>query len=123
MEGKVVRGKGKSGRHYETAIRDEYIELLSRFKDIYEDSIIAPIKADSADAYLHECLKKCGIDEKYTENKTGIHSIRKNVSQDLYDRKRMEGMDDIQASTIVSRNLSHGKYRIDVDRNYIKRHS
>lgn len=120
IDERVVRGKGKGGRHYETTIREEYIELMCEFKDKYGEQIIADLKASSANSYLHACLKKCGIDSKYAAHRTGIHSIRKNVSQDLYDSQRKMGKTHIEAATIASRNLSHGRYRTDVDRNYIK---
>lgn len=117
---RMVRGKGKGGRHYETRIKDEYIDLLARYKERFGDEVIANVKSDSVNRYLHACLKECNIDEKYRENRTGVHSIRKNVAQDYYEELVNGGKTHIQASSIVSRNLSHGKYRVDVDRNYIK---
>ncbi len=120
IEGKVVRGKGKGGRHYETAIREEYITIMAEFRKRFGDRIIAPIDADSANRYLHSQLKKCGIDERYKTHRTGIHAIRKSVAQDVYDNERKSGRTHIEAATKASLNLSHGRYRVDVDRNYIK---
>lgn len=116
----VVRGKGKGGRHYKTAIRSEYIEVMSTYKELYGSSIVSPIKGDSANRYLHHCLDMCGIDEVYKEHRTGTHAIRKNVAQDLYESERQKGKTHVEAATAASLNLSHGKYRKDVDDNYIK---
>ena len=121
VESFIVQGKGKGGRHYESAIRPEYIELMSMYKEKYGSSKIAPIKSDSANRYLHRCLDMCGIDGLYKEHRTGTHAIRKNVAQDLYESERKKGKTHVEAAAIASRNLSHGKYRKDVDDNYIKR--
>lgn len=116
----VVRGRGKGGRHYESAIRAEYREIMTGFKK-FKNKRIADIQADSANKYLHGCLRECGIDDKYTLHRTGIHSIRKNVAQSMYEQEIKSGKSHVEASTRVSYNLSHGRYRRDVDENYIKK--
>lgn len=82
---------------------------------------IVPIKEDSVNKWIRETLPKVkGIEaDKYIKAKTGIHSIRKMWATERYHELMAKGLDDKEASNVVSIELGHGENRWDVIKNYI----
>lgn len=68
---------------------------------------------------LDRAEKALNIREKYADADTGLHSIRKMLAQELYDKYRKDGMSKKDALNHVSEYLGHGKDRMETMRQYV----
>ncbi|MGL5149791.1 MAG: tyrosine-type recombinase/integrase [Clostridium sp.] len=115
----IVDSKG--GRDREIKIEREqdrsYCESIKEY--IEERQRLVPIREDSVNVFLKRSLQKCNLDSKYSECKTGIHSIRKMAAQNYYDRCRENGNSIKESLQMTSEWLGHGKDRMELMNEYI----
>lgn len=77
------------------------------------------LQNDSINKAFSRGMKRLGID-KYTDAKTGIHSIRKNYATREYQALREKGYSHKTAWGDVSEKLGHGRDREDLFKVYVK---
>lgn len=110
----------KGGRSRTIAIREGDRAFCERIKERVGDrERIVPMKADSVNRFLSRKLDQCGMKEKYSSAKTGIHSIRKMAAQEHYDRCRAKGMSIKESLNSTSEYLGHGENRDALMREYV----
>lgn len=114
----IVDSKG--GRSREITIREEDKVFCREIKEgLGERERVVPLRADSVNRFLSRKLDECGLKEKYNSAKTGIHSIRKMVAQEVYDRCRAEGLSIKESLDKTSNYLGHGKNRDELMKDYV----
>lgn len=83
-----------------------------------KDALIT-VKPDSINKSLRRAEIRTGICQNLLKEKTGIHSIRKLVAQDRYDKHKKAGRSKRDAAGDVSQYLGHGRNRKDIRDTYI----
>ena len=117
----VIESKGGKSRDIEIKEEDMHrIKEIVQEKGLtnYTDKIVG-IKAESINAWLNRACKNLDL-AKYTEGKTGIHSIRKMVATEKYEELRQQGYNKKESVDKVSNFLGHGHNRNDIAQIYIK---
>lgn len=110
---------GKGGRERILPIHPEQVSFLKSLIDGKgETEKIITIKDDSVNRWLQRVEEKLGMTQ-YKECKTGIHSIRKMVAQELYDKYRAAGLSIKEAWGNVAEYLGHGRDRTELMKVYI----
>lgn len=113
----IHRSKGARSRDIKISDADrEYLEKL--FDGHRPDENVVKIKPGSVNRSLNRTLAKLGID-RYRKAKSGVHSIRKMVAQEMYDSERAKGFSKKESMNIVSVYLGHGKDREALIREYV----
>ncbi|OBY12502.1 tyrosine-type recombinase/integrase [Clostridium paraputrificum] len=123
LERNVIRIIGsKGGRDREIPIRSHERSFCEEIKrEVREHERVVPLRSNSINTFLQRSLEKCGLREKYSSAKTGIHSIRKMAAQNHYDECRANGMSIREAKQDTSQWLGHGKDRLELMNEYIER--
>jgi integrase len=112
--------ESKGGRSRDIEISPEDIDFLKRTIDgKQQDKRIVAIKEDSVNKYLTRSQEALNIRSRYRDAKTGVHSIRKMVAQEQYDKHRRNGLSKKEALNKVSEYLGHGKNRTETMKQYI----
>lgn len=113
---KIVDAKGK--RTWEIEVKEKDKKFFEELREKCGEDRMVSVQHESLQKYMREKLKDAGL-EKYTEEKTSFHSIRKMVAQELYDEKREAGMDWKDAWNEVSEYLGHGEDRWTLFQTYV----
>ena len=87
-------------------------------KDLDSNDRICPVREDSLNRYLNRGLKEMNI-TRYSNSKTGIHSIRKKVAKEKMTEAKTEGYTNQQSRDKTSKYLGHNKNRDAVINAYI----
>jgi integrase len=112
--------ESKGGRSRDIDIKPEDAEYLKKIIDgKVKDKSIVSIKEDSVNKYLVRSEEALRIRDRYRNADTGIHSIRKMVAQELYDKHRENGLSKKESLNLVSAYLGHGKNREQTMKQYI----
>lgn len=112
----IVDAKGK--RSWEIEVKEKDKKFFEELREKCGEDRMVPVQHESLQKYTRERLRDAGL-EKYIEEKTSFHAIRKMVAQELYDEKREAGMDWKQAWNEVSEYLGHGDDRWTLFKTYI----
>lgn len=80
---------------------------------------ITKLRPSSVNKQFGRLTEKAGINAKYKDAKTGIHSLRKQAACDLACDLRAKGMDREDILSTVSKWLGHGTSRRDVLKKYL----
>lgn len=111
----------KGGRSRDIYVRNEHSSFLEQLKGNRDDnSRIIPLTTDSVNKFLSRSLDKIDLKAKYSDAKTGIHSIRKMCAQEEYNKNREEGKSKEASLKEVSNFLGHGDKRDALMQAYIK---
>lgn len=105
--------KDKGGRNRILKIETkEQRQVCKMIFDRYNDKLgrIINIKPDSVNKQLARIEERLGIRDKYRESRTGIHAIRKMVSQDSYDKYRVTHTQE-ETVAYVNKILGHSAER------------
>lgn len=115
-KGTLFIEKSKGGRDRTLEIRTqeqkEVLKELKNWRHVSPDEKILKVQADSVNNYLRSNLEKNGI-TKYSEHKTGVHSIRKMYATERYNELKSKGMNHKKAWGQVSHELGHSRDRDD----------
>lgn len=112
--------ESKGGRSRDIQITSEkQKEALSKLLEYKQGNKkpILDIKADSVNKWVKSNMNKIGI-TKYSDNKTGVHSIRKMYAQERYTELRNQGYEHKKAWGIVSVELGHSEDRMSLFKVY-----
>lgn len=110
--------ESKGGRSRDILIsKEDAAWLKSVFESHEKDKRFITIKEDSVNKHLARVFEKLGI-EDYKNAKTGVHSIRKMVAQEYYDKCR-ETMSNDEALKKTSVFLGHGEDRKNLMASYV----
>ncbi|MGL4910816.1 MAG: tyrosine-type recombinase/integrase [Romboutsia sp.] len=111
----------KGGRSRDIYVRNEHRSFLEQLKGNKEGNTrIVPLTTDAVNKFLSRSLDKIGLKEKYSDAKTGIHSIRKMCAQEEFDKYRKVGYTMEESLVKVSNFLGHGDTREILMKEYIK---
>lgn len=114
----IVDSKG--GRDRDIVIREQDRTFCEKLKEQYQErERIVPLKEDSVNKFLNRALEQTELKDRFKNAKTGIHSIRKMVAQEYYDRCRSQGLSIKESLDSTSKYLGHGANREVLMKEYI----
>lgn len=113
---KIINAKGS--RSWEIEIKEKDKKFFEELREKCGEERMVPVHHESMQEYMRTKLRAAGL-ERYIEEKTSFHSIRKMVAQELYDEKKEQGMDWKSAWNEVSDYLGHGDDRWKLFQTYI----
>lgn len=109
---------GKGGRDRTVCVDMKYQPFLREIKEnAFSQRSCFGLRQDSITRFLNRVMKNLGMKEKYPQ--TSIHSIRKMVAQEKWDRVRADGGSKKEARAEVCHFLGHGRDRNDVAKVYV----
>lgn len=108
-EGMIIKVIGKGGRYREVPLPDDLVEKLNTSKQF----LFSP--KNSWKNALYQALSKAA--NSLDIELSGVHRLRSNYAQNLYDKLQKDGLTENEARDIVSKSLGHN--RRDVTHGYI----
>lgn len=112
----IVDSKGGRDRTIEITKEADKV-FLEQFKGSSTDRII-PLKTDSVNKFVNRHMHKCQLNQ-YIDRKTSIHSMRKMVAQEEFDKHRADGLSRQESLDKVSNFLGHGENRNELMERYV----
>lgn len=105
----IIKVIGKGGRYREVPLPDDLVEKINSSKQF----LFSP-KSSWKNAFYQAVSNAANsLDIELS----GVHRLRSNYAQNLYDKLRNDGLTENEARDIVSKNLGHN--RRDVTHGYI----